>query len=598
MTSIQKAAVFILAAAAIPVLCAPVPIKLEDPYVAEPKRRGTLSLFWSCAVTYGLCIWTAVHKDIVPFASVKHRLYYKMLWVLCALVLPEFLLIIALSQLLQAVRIRNHWCRRFPDTMGLQGGFFLLMGGYTIKRAVSTEKPEMLITLTQTGFKRLVDNIGRFDIPEDQPKPSLFKRLWLSLFGKGETPWASEKAEIEEKKKKNLQDLMEKFLENPFDSARIDDKGKADSISKTIVSFQALWMLQQCISRKVKGLPITLTEIHVAIQILYAAVMYACWWFKPLDVNLPIEIPVDDELWHLLFADASAREEGASISGSDTRLESAGEQSSLLPSNSRSLQRPSAPTNDAANERGATRGPRIDGHALLSLPIGSQDASKYPDTASYSADMPLVIESTDWNHNNMIYRMNHVVFSNFIYNDGHSSEFFGMALSILNGFLHGLAWNHYFPTPTEEILWKVSCFGIALCPIATYLVSLTGDCTEAGVHAVWKIRFRGEFHGPNKAKTWSIPAAVRDFLHARNSAARMLYYKKNTGSFEVEKSWEEKNESPGYSFRLTAVLPFVFFVGYTLSIMYFAVEAFVSIRSLPAGSYDIPSWNAPWPHVS
>jgi hypothetical protein len=418
-----------------------------------------------------------------------------------------------------------------------------------------------------------------------------------NLIGKGDASLVSEKAGIEERKKKNLQDLTEKFLENPFDSERIEDKGKADSISKMVVSFQAVWMLLQCISRKLNGLPVTLTEIHVAIQIIYAAFMYGCWWFKPLDVSVPISIPVDDELWHLLFADASAPEEETSISGSDTTLESAVEQTSLLSAATRPLQRQSGTTNEAAEVRGAIRRARVDGQAYLSLPIGRQNASDFRATSSYSMDMPVVIESTDWNHNNMNYRISHVVFSNFIYNDGHTSEFVGMALSALNGLLHGLAWNHYFPTPTEAVLWKLSCFGIALCPIATFFVSLRGNCTEAAVHAVWKVRFCGEFCGANKAKTYSIPAAWRDFVHARNSAARMIYYKAKTGDFEIEKSWAEKNSGPGLSWLLTVDLTFWMFLGYTMSIMYFAVEGFISIRSLPAGSYDLPSWVALLPHI-
>ncbi|KAA8899389.1 hypothetical protein FN846DRAFT_782359, partial [Sphaerosporella brunnea] len=247
MAAIRNTVILFLASAAIPAICVPVPANgLEPTYVPEPRRRGTLGLFWSCAVTYGICIWTAVHKDIVPFVGVKHRLYYKLLWVFTAFVLPEFLLIIALSQLRQAMKVRDHWRKRFPDTLGLQGGFFLVMGGYTIKRSVSPGKPEMLITLTENGFKKLVESIAEI-------------------------------SEAELRKEANLQELATTFLENPFDKELIEDKGKADSISKTIVSFQALWMLLQCIARKANGLPITLAETHVAIQIVYAAFMYGCW---------------------------------------------------------------------------------------------------------------------------------------------------------------------------------------------------------------------------------------------------------------------------------------------------------------------------------
>jgi hypothetical protein len=80
----------------------------------------------------------------------------------------------------------------------------------------------------------------------------------------------------EQIKKQNPQELAKTFLRNPFDSDKIDDKGKADSVSKALVSCQALWMLLQCISRKMNGVPVPLVEIHVAIHIVYAGFMYGC----------------------------------------------------------------------------------------------------------------------------------------------------------------------------------------------------------------------------------------------------------------------------------------------------------------------------------
>ncbi|KAF8246820.1 hypothetical protein K440DRAFT_471760, partial [Wilcoxina mikolae CBS 423.85] len=224
----------IVTSALIPVLCAPIDTALEPAYEPEPKKRGTVGLFWSCAVTYGLCIWTAIHTDIVPHASRSDRLCYKMLWVTSAIMLPEFVFIIALNQFRQARELRKLWCTKFPDTMGLQGGFFVLMGGFTIRRNLTMadmDNTPRTITMTPAGFERLIS-----------------LRHWDDLT--------------------NSQNRTEaKLSRNPFEKEEIDDKGKADSISKAIVSFQALWMLLQCAGRKLDGLPITLTEIHVAICI-------------------------------------------------------------------------------------------------------------------------------------------------------------------------------------------------------------------------------------------------------------------------------------------------------------------------------------------
>ena len=80
-----------------------------------------------------------------------------------------------------------------------------------------------------------------------------------------------------------------------FDYRIIDDKGKSSNIAKTIAVVQVLWMMVQIIGRKAAGLPITLLEVHVAIQIPYSVVAYLCWWSKPLDVAQPIQIPLDRE---------------------------------------------------------------------------------------------------------------------------------------------------------------------------------------------------------------------------------------------------------------------------------------------------------------
>lgn len=77
---------------------------------------------------------------------------------------------------------------------------------------------------------------------------------------------------------------------NTFDRASIADRGKSSAIAKSIAGSQALWFMVQCVSRWWVGLPLTLLEIHVGIQVLDTAVLYAFWWSKLLDVNTPIKI--------------------------------------------------------------------------------------------------------------------------------------------------------------------------------------------------------------------------------------------------------------------------------------------------------------------
>jgi hypothetical protein len=92
-----------------------------------------------------------------------------------------------------------------------------------------------------------------------------------------------------------------------------------------------------------------------------------------------------------------------------------------------------------------------------------QMASK-PLTPEYQQELPFIIENSESNQQNMFYRVLHVVFENFVYNRNHTSEFAGMALSIINGAFHATAWHSHFPTDIESLFWKISCLGMVVFP--------------------------------------------------------------------------------------------------------------------------------------
>jgi hypothetical protein len=68
----------------------------------------------------------------------------------------------------------------------------------------------------------------------------------------------------------------------------ITDKRKADDISKGLVCVQAGWLVVQCIARLAAGLPVTLLEVVTLAHCLSALAMYALWWHKPLEISVPV----------------------------------------------------------------------------------------------------------------------------------------------------------------------------------------------------------------------------------------------------------------------------------------------------------------------
>jgi hypothetical protein len=86
-----------------------------------------------------------------------------------------------------------------------------------------------------------------------------------------------------------LDDLL-KNDEIRITEKEIRHKGRGDALSKGLVLIQATWFILQCIARKVAHLPITELEL---VTLAFAAlnfVMYALWWYKPLNVECPVRV--------------------------------------------------------------------------------------------------------------------------------------------------------------------------------------------------------------------------------------------------------------------------------------------------------------------
>lgn len=58
----------------------------------------------------------------------------------------------------------------------------------------------------------------------------------------------------------------------------LDDKSKASPFQKYPALLQLLWMIIQCVVRKAQGLPISLLENHVLVNVACSIVVYAVWF--------------------------------------------------------------------------------------------------------------------------------------------------------------------------------------------------------------------------------------------------------------------------------------------------------------------------------
>lgn len=74
----------------------------------------------------------------------------------------------------------------------------------------------------------------------------------------------------------------------------INDKSKANILAKGLVLVQISFTMFSCVARKAVGLPVSVLEVHTLIHAGCALVMYCLWFKKPMEVEEPIVIPLEN----------------------------------------------------------------------------------------------------------------------------------------------------------------------------------------------------------------------------------------------------------------------------------------------------------------
>ncbi|KAI5780144.1 hypothetical protein DFH27DRAFT_468073, partial [Peziza echinospora] len=194
----------------------------------------------SCILTLFICVWTAVHLNIPSPAERKKDYGFigktsrRVMWMLIALFAPEIVLYIAFDQFREARAVAKELnaIDRINKSYGYVDAILFALDVNGKRKAYLRETVQ---TLTPCGA------------------------IHLARFGK--LP-----------------------LVPPEE---IEDKSKADPITKALACLQASWMIIQCIARKSNGLPITLLELHTIMHVVCALLMYLLWLKKPQNIAHP-----------------------------------------------------------------------------------------------------------------------------------------------------------------------------------------------------------------------------------------------------------------------------------------------------------------------
>jgi hypothetical protein len=136
------------------------------------------------------------------------------------------------------------------------------------------------------------------------------------------------------------------------------------------------------------------------------------------------------------------------------------------------------------------------------------------------------------------------------------------------GGIHCGAWNFSFPTPQEQVLWRVAS-------VLSTFVMLTGFIVTAVLEWVGVTRL------------WSA-----EFPRRRRSGRS-----KSEADEKAKAGLPMRGGGDGVGRVLNVVVNASIWIPYIFARTYLIIEAFSSLRSLPAGSYETVNWIRLIPHI-
>lgn len=250
-------------------------------------------------------------------------------------------------------------------------------------------------------------------------------------------------------------------------SEDIEDRSKGDYLAKGVVILQSLWFVTQCIARAVNHIMLTELELSTAGFAVLNGVMYFYWWNKPLDVRVPIRV-------QLLQPERTSRVHGEMITGEGDSTDE------VLYTG------PASPGVISPFHRDVEA--RLVGPYSTVPVIGDHRNWLSKATDNFSRDVHIHgILWTLWNR--ILYRpfavllgplrdmgvqldldksRHHVPTFHASGTDGHYDRFSIVAVAVVFGAIHCLAWSFHFATRGEQFIWRVASLSIASVPVAMF----------------------------------------------------------------------------------------------------------------------------------
>lgn len=327
-------------------------------WVGNPRFRGTLELVWTCVFTLFTCLWASLHLNIpAPEDTELTKFRRKLKWTFIAASFPELVVGIAFVDWWEARHDAAIMKKNDLANWDSSLCAFVRMGGIWLR--------------------------GKSDCDHDNTSDET-------------APFICVEAEIVRKL------IQEGTIgQDCVTHEMVDEKSKEDWFVKLVACCQAFYFGLQCVGRLGTGLPITTLEISTAVFAVYALVVYAFWWNKPVDVAMPIILTISQQAFDRVVH----------------------------------LYEPSTPNSYWEKYKYGGNERIIDITKLRRVP---NDLSMTNGT----------------NHNLSAYPT--------------------LLSALIFAGLHCLAWNLYFPTQQERLIWRISCIVMVVVPLISLILSMMG----------------------------------------------------------------------------------------------------------------------------
>lgn len=331
------------------------------------------------------------------------------------------------------------------------------------------------------------------------------------------------------------------FLELPrIKPEEIEMRNKSNGLARTITIGQVLWFTISTLARIAQGLPITTLELTTLSLVLIMVFSAAAWWRKPMDISHPMII-----------------------------------QSNVCLSTV--LENMMDPPNPRSRNFGATPLAFYDRQEwVLSKAWASYTCILR--TLCYGTQSPTTGEGE----------------SNSVFpNTFPSIELLQVALTLeaLGGLLTQVyscvllsAWNAYFPTPTESLLWRVSTvvgvsYGFLGCAIA--VLDRYGACISQCYHNIWRSLRKAASGGTDTEP--QIPL-IEGSTTGRKKRGSWLDWLRRFSNLSP-------NHDPNFDMKLRVWVPATLLcMIYSFARVFIIIEDFISLRRQPSSTYEVVNW--------